>query len=206
LLAENNMGWAKVDVVLTTGGASRMPMVRRMLKQIGGYKTLNTSLSPDQSIAHGATYYAGMLLANNAFEKKDADNTIKWATATVELLKTKPAPQGVGPEDWEKKKNTISGIALWMTGMTYASKSNHPQTDAVLRQAVPLIQGNDTLTSHALFQLGLANHRMGESKKNVQLIQEAYNFFRQCGAVKGPNQGAAAKNAAVLRTQYRGLK
>lgn len=69
LLAENNMGWAKIDVVLTTGGASRMPMVRRMLKQIGGYKTINTSLSPDQSIAHGATYYAGMLLANNAFAK-----------------------------------------------------------------------------------------------------------------------------------------
>lgn len=68
LLAENNMGWAKVDVVLTTGGASRMPMVRKMLKQLSG-RTLNTSLSPDQSIAHGATYYSGMLLANNAFAK-----------------------------------------------------------------------------------------------------------------------------------------
>ncbi|MBL8296332.1 MAG: hypothetical protein JNN08_31095 [Bryobacterales bacterium] len=147
-----------------------------------------------------------LLLANNAFEKKDADNTIKWATATVDLLKTRPAPQGVGPEDWEKKKNTISGIALWMIGMTHASKSNHPQTDAVLRQAVPLIQGNDMLTSHALFQLGLANHRMGEKAGNVKLIQEAYTFFRQCSAVKGPNQGAAAKNATVLRGQYRGLK
>lgn len=69
LLEENKMGWAKVDVVLTTGGSSRMPMVRKMLKQLGGYKTINTSLSPDQSIAHGATYYAGMLLANNAFAK-----------------------------------------------------------------------------------------------------------------------------------------
>ncbi len=68
LLTENKMGWAKVDVVLTTGGASRMPMVRKMLKQLSG-RTLNTSLSPDQSIAHGATYYAGMLLANNAFAK-----------------------------------------------------------------------------------------------------------------------------------------
>jgi len=68
LLAENEMGWAHVDVVLTTGGASRMPMVRHMLKQLSG-RTLNTSLSPDQSIAHGATYYAGMLLTNSAFAK-----------------------------------------------------------------------------------------------------------------------------------------
>ncbi|WP_397568180.1 Hsp70 family protein [Schlesneria sp. T3-172] len=68
LLAERKMGWARVDVVLTTGGSSRMPMVRKMLKDLSG-RTLNTSLSPDQSIAHGATYYAGMLLTNNSFAK-----------------------------------------------------------------------------------------------------------------------------------------
>lgn len=61
LLQDQNLGWAHVDVVLTTGGASRMPMVRQMLKRLSG-RTLNTSLSPDQSIAHGAAYYAGMLI------------------------------------------------------------------------------------------------------------------------------------------------
>ncbi|MEI8382225.1 MAG: Hsp70 family protein [Planctomycetota bacterium] len=68
LLKENSMGWAKVDVVLTTGGSSRMPMVRSLFKKLSG-RTLNTSLSPDQSIAHGATYYAGMLLTNSTFAK-----------------------------------------------------------------------------------------------------------------------------------------
>ena len=66
LLKEHGMGWAKIDVVLTTGGSSRMPMVRSLFKQLSG-RTLNTSLSPDQSITHGATYYAGMLLSNSAF-------------------------------------------------------------------------------------------------------------------------------------------
>jgi molecular chaperone DnaK len=61
LLRDQNLGWAHIDVVLTTGGASRMPMVRQMLKRLSG-RTLNTSLSPDQSIAHGAAYYAGMLI------------------------------------------------------------------------------------------------------------------------------------------------
>uniref|UniRef100_A0A7C2JXY1 Hsp70 family protein n=1 Tax=Schlesneria paludicola TaxID=360056 RepID=A0A7C2JXY1_9PLAN len=74
LLADNKMGWARVDVVLTTGGASRMPMVRQMLKTLSG-RTLNTSLSPDQSIAHGATYYAGMLLSNSAFAKSILNET-----------------------------------------------------------------------------------------------------------------------------------
>ena len=68
MLKDRKMGWAHVDVVLTTGGASRMPMIRERLKQMSG-RTLNTSLSPDQSIAHGATYYAGMLLSNDKFAR-----------------------------------------------------------------------------------------------------------------------------------------
>lgn len=68
MLEENRFGWAHVDVVLMMGGSSRMPMVRNLLKRLGG-RTLNTSLPPDLSIAHGATYYAGMLLANDKFAR-----------------------------------------------------------------------------------------------------------------------------------------
>ncbi len=66
LLKDNEMGWAHVDVVLTTGGSSRMPMIRDALKKSSG-TTRNLSLPPDQSIAHGAAYYAGMLLSNRKY-------------------------------------------------------------------------------------------------------------------------------------------
>lgn len=68
MLKENKLTWGHIDVILTAGGSSRMPMIRNALKKIGG-RTLNTSLSPDLSIAHGATYYAGMLLTNSDFAK-----------------------------------------------------------------------------------------------------------------------------------------
>lgn len=68
ILSSNKMGWAHIDVVLTTGGASRMPMIRESLKRLSG-RTLNTTLSPDQSIAHGAAYYAGMLLSNQQYAR-----------------------------------------------------------------------------------------------------------------------------------------
>ncbi|QDT66209.1 Hsp70 family protein [Calycomorphotria hydatis] len=68
LLKKKKFGWAHIDTVLTTGGASRMPMVRGMLKKMSG-TTLNTSLSPDLSVAHGACYYAGMLMTNNDFAR-----------------------------------------------------------------------------------------------------------------------------------------
>ncbi len=68
ILADTGLGWARIDVLLITGGASRMPMVRTLLHKISG-RTLNSILSPDQSIAHGAAYYAGMLLSNSKYAR-----------------------------------------------------------------------------------------------------------------------------------------
>ena len=66
ILKSQKIGWARIDGVLITGGATRMPMVRTMLKRISG-TTLNSTLSPDQSISNGAAYYAGMLLSGEKF-------------------------------------------------------------------------------------------------------------------------------------------
>ncbi len=78
-----NFGLKPTDVILTTGGSSRMPMIKKALGEIG-FRTPNTSLSPDQSISHGATYYAGMLLTNTEFAK-----SILSAKATARLAKIK---------------------------------------------------------------------------------------------------------------------
>jgi len=60
-------GAAHLDLtVLSAGGSSRMPMIDEMLPHAQG-TTISKALSPDQSIAHGATYYAGMLLTNSEF-------------------------------------------------------------------------------------------------------------------------------------------
>ncbi|TWT58354.1 Chaperone protein DnaK [Thalassoglobus neptunius] len=74
MLKDHKLGWAHVDSVLVTGGASRMPMVREMLQNISG-TTLNTTLSPDQSIANGAAYYAGMLLSGQRLQQSSLDDT-----------------------------------------------------------------------------------------------------------------------------------
>ncbi|GIX04896.1 MAG: chaperone protein DnaK [Planctomycetaceae bacterium] len=61
LLKQANLGWAHINTRLAVGGASRMPMFRAMLKQLAG-RTVDTSVSPDQSIALGAALQAGILL------------------------------------------------------------------------------------------------------------------------------------------------
>src|SRR6516165_10734628 len=67
LIDHHRKGASHLDLtVLSAGGSSRMPMIDAMLQGLKG-TTLSKALSPDQSIAHGATYYAGMLLTNSEF-------------------------------------------------------------------------------------------------------------------------------------------
>ncbi len=52
--------WSDIDRVLLVGGATRMPAVHAMLKELSGREP-DMSVSPDESVAHGAALYAGFL-------------------------------------------------------------------------------------------------------------------------------------------------
>jgi tetratricopeptide (TPR) repeat protein len=147
-----------------------------------------------------------LMLANNALEKKQNDQAIGYSDKLVELMKTKPAPAGVSPADWEKKKNTSLGAGLFMKGMALASTNKLSDADLVLREALPFLQGNEALLGPTLFQLGLANYRLGAGKKPDQKrLRDALQYSRQASAIKGAHQGQAAKNVQVIQSQY-GLK
>src|SRR5262249_33951168 len=51
------VGWAGVDRVMRIGGASRMPMVGRMLREASG-KALADGLPADEVVTHGAALFA----------------------------------------------------------------------------------------------------------------------------------------------------
>ena len=68
LVRGHSRGWGEIDAVLLTGGSTRIPAVRAMLKRLAGTTPL-TELSPDQSVAHGACLYAGLLADDETFAK-----------------------------------------------------------------------------------------------------------------------------------------
>ncbi|MBK5290344.1 MAG: hypothetical protein JJE04_01450 [Acidobacteriia bacterium] len=136
--------------------------------------------------------------------KKDNAKALLYADQVVELMKTKPAPNGVSAPDWEKKKQTILGLGLWMSGMIQSSQSKFSPADKTLREALPYLAGNDQLLGPALFHLGLANYRIGSGKTtDTQRILDALKFNTQCAAIKGPFQTQAQKNIAAIRAQFR---
>lgn len=65
--------WSDIDEVLLVGGSSRMPAVRQMLESLSGSKP-DTSLSPDQAVAHGAAIRSAIVQGS---DKKFATTKIK---------------------------------------------------------------------------------------------------------------------------------
>jgi tetratricopeptide (TPR) repeat protein len=141
-----------------------------------------------------------IFVANQYVEKKrNPDKVIAYSAKVVELMDTKPKPEGVSDDDWAKKKKTMSGLAHYMSGTTLFDQKKLAAADKELRAALPLVEGNDQLKAATLFYAGLANYQM---KK----IPDALKFNQQCAAIKSPFQAKAAENARVMRQQGAGAK
>ncbi|MDE0737268.1 MAG: Hsp70 family protein, partial [Pirellulaceae bacterium] len=61
LLERANCAWGELTRVLLVGGASRMPMVQKMLENQSA-TPVDRSLDPDECVAHGAAIYAQIVL------------------------------------------------------------------------------------------------------------------------------------------------
>ena len=143
-----------------------------------------------------------LAVANHYYEgKRDLAKAQKYADQLISVLPAKPAPQGVGAADWDKKKNLILGISYWMTGVLASNSKNWPLADKNLREALPRIEQDRNLTAEALFHLGLANYQMGDKGDSKKII-DAVNFNAKCAAIPSPFQAQARKNLAAIRSQY----
>ncbi len=60
-LAESCLQWNQIDRILLTGGMTRMPSVREMLRQISG-RPIAEDVSPDEAVAVGAALQATLVL------------------------------------------------------------------------------------------------------------------------------------------------
>lgn len=60
LLRDAGLDWSDLTRLILVGGSTRMPMVQQMLQQESGL-AVDRSLSPDEAVAHGAAYYAGII-------------------------------------------------------------------------------------------------------------------------------------------------
>lgn len=133
--------------------------------------------------------------------KKNPEKVIEYGEKMVQVINSKPKPEGISGADWAKRKALISGLGYYMAGKTYFDENKLTAANKALRAALPFLEGNELLKARAetLFDLGLANYKMGR-------MQDAAAFTRQCAAFRSPFQAQAAKNLTAMRQQHPNMK
>lgn len=139
--------------------------------------------------------------------KKDPEKIHAYSAKIVEVMATKPKPEGTSDTDWMAHKGQVTGLAWYMSGKQYAADNRHAQADQDLKKALPLIDASPALASlkpEVLFLLGLSDYKLASG--NAEMAQSAANYFRACAALKSGFQGTAAANLKRIQTEYHGIK
>ncbi|HKW98351.1 MAG TPA: hypothetical protein VJN43_11515 [Bryobacteraceae bacterium] len=141
-----------------------------------------------------------LVVADNYLQTgKEPEKVIAYSTKLVEVMNSKPKPDGVSDADWQNRKNTITGLGHFMIGKQYFNEKKYGPADKELREALPLVEANADLKPEVLFLLGFSNYKM-------EKIMDALKFNQQCAAIKSRFQAQAAKNVTVIKSQYRAVK
>jgi molecular chaperone DnaK len=102
LIAAAKMSWADVSRVLLVGGATRMPMVERMLTELTGIIPDRT-VNPDEAVARGAALYAHYLLAKSDQEAGGSRPAFEVVNINAHSL----GIEGIDPETLRKTNVVI---------------------------------------------------------------------------------------------------
>jgi tetratricopeptide (TPR) repeat protein len=143
-----------------------------------------------------------LVLSDAYLSRKNNQKALEYSTKLIDVLKSKPKPEGISDADWDKKKEAALGRAYWTAGIVHATENKFSEADQQLRAALPLIKGNDQMMAGALFYLGVANYRLGQKSKNRTHIQDALRFSQQAAAIKSPFQAPAQQNVKAIRTEF----
>ena len=141
-----------------------------------------------------------LVLADGYLSAKQPDKALPMALKLTEVMEAKAKPEAVPDEIWRKKKAGALGRGYWIAGMVYADQKKHAEADKALRAALPHLE-DPAMTGPAAFYLGIANYEMGKATKNRARLAEALKYSEQSGAIPGPYQAAAQKNAKSIRAE-----
>ena len=89
-MSEAGLDWNQIDRILLTGGMTRMPSVREMIRQMSG-RPMSEDLSPDEAVAMGAALQATLILLGREDDTGErvisAQTRDKLSTAEGTLVK-----------------------------------------------------------------------------------------------------------------------
>jgi len=177
--------YALFALAVQTPAATALDLINTLEKQNPKSKYLN---EPELLV----------IQADNALSKNQTDRALSLANRLIAVGNGKP-PEGEG--NWESRKETALSRGYWMAGVIQGQKNLYKDCDHNLRAALPLIKGNSAMLGPALFFLGVANYNIGKITLNKAKMLEAAKFSQEAGAIQGPYQDQAYRNAMNIKAE-----
>lgn len=159
-------------------------------------KLADTGLANEDILLIAADY--------NLQKTNQPDKVILYSTKLIDALKSRTKPEGVSDADWQKKQQSLSGLANWMAGITYSGEAKYAEADKFLRAALPNLM-DEQVRAIALFHLGVADYQLYKAERNLTQIEDALKYSEQSAAIRSPLQAQAQKNVRAIRSEL-GMK
>jgi hypothetical protein len=134
--------------------------------------------------------------------EKNLAQVLTYSLRILELVHGKPQPDGISPEDWEKKQAKYTGWASWMAGVIYGKQARYGLSDKYLRAALAYVSDNERLTAAAYFYLGYDNYALAGELADKGRAIDAVKFSKLCIEMDSPFRSLALKNLEALRNEY----
>ena len=128
------------------------------------------------------------------------DRVINYSNKLVEVLATKPKPEDMSADEWDRKKRNMLGTANWMMGLLYSTQEKFALADRALRAALPNLKNGDMLAG-ALYHLGFVNYRMAEAGDRMK-IHEAVRYTTDCAQINSAVQRQCSDNLKSMKAEY----
>jgi tetratricopeptide (TPR) repeat protein len=164
-----------------TGGSAKIPAIAE--------KALANFPDNDQLLA---------VAADSALSKQQTDRALTYANRLIAVLNKNVKPENLSAADWERKRSAELGSAYYSAGVAHGAKSQWVDCDKDLRAALPLIKGNNAMTAHALYVLGVANYQFGKMTNSKAKVLDGAKFSQQSAAIPGPDQQQAQRNYLLI--------
>jgi hypothetical protein len=140
------------------------------------------------------------VLADSALTKNQPDRALGFARRLIAALQ-RGKPEWMTAADWERRKGGLLGSGYYIAGVAAGAKGLYMESNTDLREALPLIKGNQAMMGPAYFYLGLDNYQLGKMTNNKKQMLEGASFSQQASQVPGSLQQQAYHNYLTIKSE-----
>ncbi|MBK9171017.1 MAG: tetratricopeptide repeat protein [Bryobacterales bacterium] len=125
---------------------------------------------------------------------RDLPRVMALSQSLIQVMATRPKPEGMTEVAWAQKKANYTGRAHWMIGRMQVDQGEYGKAIRSLSLAMPALREMGGPVASALFYIGWAHYRNGD-------YDAAIRYYQQCAKMRSPLQAQAVRNLSVIESE-----